>query len=717
MRTLARFAFALAVASFALPLTAPAQTAQGTAFTYQGQLLQNNAPVTGNTAMTFTLWDSASGGNVIGTQVFDGVGSDPPPVSVVDGIFTVTLDFGGSAFFTIGDDARWLQVEVGTTVLSPRTAIENAPYALTSQLAYNVPANSIGTTQIIAAQVQQRVTGTCASGAISAISQTGTVSCQTSGSGTITGVTAGTGLSGGGTAGTVSLSADTTYLQRRVTGTCASGSSISSVNADGTVACQSAGTGSVTSVTAGFGLAGGTITGSGIIDVDTNVVATKANTWSLNGNAGVGSGFLGTTDNNALTFKVNGTQVGQLQPTTPTGSIVYTDTPNVIFGSSANSVDVSVYGATIGGGGDRHCYPSPCTPNPSGNRVSGSFGTIAGGESNWVTFGSGTIGGGLSNKAYDAATVAGGADNSASDYYATVAGGIYNAAAYAAAVPGGYFNTAGGNYSLAAGTYAHVRSASDIGSGNATGDQGTFVWSDSTGSNANQFTSSGINQFLIRAGGGVGINTTPYNPEAELTIQGSATAGSTNADIVLLPRNSFYGFNVSVSGTAQSDAAFAIETTANNFAKVFGIDASGNATVTQGNLTLAGATAQAYKPGGGSWAAPSDVRLKRDVRPLDHVLDRMLQLHGVTFEYANPDDGLHPAGRHTGFIAQQVQQVFPDWVGQTPDGYLSVGPQGFEAMTVEALRELRAEKDAEIIDLRARLERIEARLDAREIQP
>lgn len=685
MRIIIIFALVLLSA----PLIASAQTTQGTAFTYQGQLLQNNAPVTGNTTMTFTLWDSASGGNLIGTEIFDGVGSDPAPVSVFNGIFTVTLDFGGSAFFTIGDDSRWLQVAVGTTVLSPRTAIENAPYALTSQLAYNVPAGSIGTTQIIPTQVQSRVTGTCSSGAISTINQNGSVVCQTDGSGTITGVTpaSGSGLTGGGTSGGVSMGTDFNVLQKRIGSACASGSSISSVNADGSVACQVAGTGTLTSVTAGFGLAGGTITGSGTIDVDTNVIATKSNTWGLSGNTGVGTGFLGTSDNNALTFKVNGTTAGQLQPTAPSGG--FSDEPNVIFGSSANTVAAGVVGATIGGGGARY------TSGNFNHSVSGSYGTISGGTSN--TAGSGAF-------------VGGGNANSANGTYSAVGGGQLNFAdGSGAMVPGGYGNKAEGSASFAAGSFARVRSATDAG---GVADSGTFVWSDSNGSPSNMFTSGGVNQFLIRAGGGVGINTTPYIPDVELTIKGSATAPSANADIVMLPRNSNYGFNLSVSGTMQSDAAFAIETTANNFAKVLGIDASGNVTTYQGNLTLAGTTAQAYKPGGGSWSMPSDARLKRNVRPLDHVLDNLLQLHGVTFEYANPDAGLHPAGRHTGFIAQEVQQVFPDWVGQTPDGYLSVGPQGFEAMTVEALRELRAEKDAEIADLRARLERLETRLEA-----
>lgn len=58
------------------------------------------------------------------------------------------------------------------------------------------------------------------------------------GVGDITAVSAGTGLFGGGTSGNVTLRANTTYLQRRVSGTCATGSSIRVINADGTVSCQ-----------------------------------------------------------------------------------------------------------------------------------------------------------------------------------------------------------------------------------------------------------------------------------------------------------------------------------------------------------------------------------------------------------------------------------------------------------------------------------------------
>jgi len=119
--------------------------------------------------------------------------------------------------------------------------------------------------------------------------------------------------------------------------------------------------------------------------------------WTLGGNTGTdpGMNFLGTADDTALEFSVNGARAVRLEPTS--------SSPNLIGGHAANSAGIGVVGATIGGGGD------------SGE-----------GEANVV----------------------------AADYTA-VAGGIGNAAqAYGASVPGGANNTASGVFSLAAGQRA-----------------------------------------------------------------------------------------------------------------------------------------------------------------------------------------------------------------------------------------------------------------------
>jgi len=133
-------------------------------------------------------------------------------------------------------------------------------------------------------------------------------------------------------------------------------------------------------------------------------------------------------------------------------------------------------------------------------------------------------------------------------------------------------------------------------------------------------------------------------------------------------------------------------------------------------VTLA-VNGQAAKPGGGDWAALSDRRLKKDIEPLLGALDRVLALRGVTFEYNDPHTPLTLPGRQVGFIAQDVEGVFPEWVSEGENGYKYVAPRGFQALIVEALRELRQEKEAQIralqdesATLRARLAVLEARL-------
>jgi len=112
----------------------------------------------------------------------------------------------------------------------------------------------------------------------------------------------------------------------------------------------------------------------------------------------------------------------------------------------------------------------------------------------------------------------------------------------------------------------------------------------------------------------------------------------------------------------------------------------------------------------GAWSVFSDARLKKDVTDLSGSLDTLLALRGVTFEYIDPEASFGRAGERIGFIAQEVEQVMPDWVGEV-DGYKQLTIQGFEALAVEALRELDAENttlDAENAELQQRLAELEA---------
>jgi hypothetical protein len=144
----------LAVVAIALPALFAGRLVgapMGTALTYQGQLQQSGSgnitgqpqsgPVTGICDFRFSLWDAVTNGNLVGATQTNSA------VSVSNGLFTVTLDFGAGAF---NGDARWLDIGVRTsgggafTNLFPRQLVPLAPYAL-----YAAEAGSVAATNFI----------------------------------------------------------------------------------------------------------------------------------------------------------------------------------------------------------------------------------------------------------------------------------------------------------------------------------------------------------------------------------------------------------------------------------------------------------------------------------------------------------------------------------------------------------------------------------------
>ncbi|MFO0832445.1 MAG: tail fiber domain-containing protein [Phycisphaerales bacterium] len=139
------------------------------------------------------------------------------------------------------------------------------------------------------------------------------------------------------------------------------------------------------------------------------------------------------------------------------------------------------------------------------------------------------------------------------------------------------------------------------------------------------------------------------------------------------------------------------------------ISVSPNGQTTMSNNGFAGhvlvVQGTAAKPGGGSWSTTSDVRLKHGIRPLSGTLDTLLSLRGYSYEY-NEDEvkaGRVLPGRQVGLLAQEVQRVFPDWVTAREDGYLTVTERSTTALMVEALRDLRREKDEGLARLQEEL--------------
>ena len=126
-----RFLLASCLSIFALASAAANAQPVGTAFTYQGQLINNGTAQNGPCDFRFKLFTALTGGSQVGsTQTLTNV-------SVSSGLFTVAIDFG-AAFVGQG---RWLETAVtcpsggSFTTLSPRQALSPTPNALYAESA------------------------------------------------------------------------------------------------------------------------------------------------------------------------------------------------------------------------------------------------------------------------------------------------------------------------------------------------------------------------------------------------------------------------------------------------------------------------------------------------------------------------------------------------------------------------------------------------------
>jgi hypothetical protein len=209
--------------------------------------------------------------------------------------------------------------------------------------------------------------------------------------------------------------------------------------------------------------------------------ATGVSGWGLTGNSGTNPAFnfVGTTDTSALVLRVNNAEMMRLD-----------HYMNIISGYD-NYAYPGVGGAVISGGG------LPILPN----RVTDNYCTISGGYGNEAGDFSGTT------TDAECATVSGGYVNSAYGKYSAVGGGYLNSASGECATsPGGESNSANGRFSFAAGRNAVANHT------------GSFVWADSTLGN---FTSTGPNQFLVRAKG-IGFGTANPSSETKVHVQAAS---------------------------------------------------------------------------------------------------------------------------------------------------------------------------------------------------
>ncbi len=110
--------------------------AQGNAFSFQGRLNDGANPANGSYDLQFSLYGSITGGTPFGSTL------QRPNTTLINGVFSVTLDFGATAF----NSPNSVFIEIGVrpfgspnafTILGPRQQLTVVPYAVRAANATN----------------------------------------------------------------------------------------------------------------------------------------------------------------------------------------------------------------------------------------------------------------------------------------------------------------------------------------------------------------------------------------------------------------------------------------------------------------------------------------------------------------------------------------------------------------------------------------------------
>jgi hypothetical protein len=643
--------FLVATFLFSAIASAPAQQPLGTAFTYQGQLLQNLSPANGNYNFQFLLVDSS-------TNCASGTNCNPVMITnvpVSNGLFTLSIDFGAGPFY---GNNNFLKIAVATngssnfTALLPLQPVAPAPGAIFAENAGNLSGTlpSASLTGIYGGPLTLNNPNNsfCGNGGCLTNVNAATVDGFTAANlnyWSLTGnagTTAGPNFLGTTDAQPLELHVNNQLrLRLDLQGNLISGGSsvgvgtstasivggiINSIQTNATSTFIGGGSNNVISSGAYASLIVG---GSG------NVVLTNTKWASIGG--GIGNNINGTGS------VVGG---GGTDGTTVAGNLIVANAATIggglgnnnnadygtVGGGNANSLQAGATYSLIGGGNSNSIHINSLDSVLTGGigntiQANAGYSVIGGGQGNQTFSGWSFIGGGNNNIITTGtidSTIGGGNANSNTANYATITGGSQNhVGGMYATVPGGYQNVALGLYSFAAG---HDATA------NYDGD---FVWSDGSAATAS-FTN---NQFMARASSGFVLLTTAQASPASYA---SGTAGV------------------------------------------------------------------ALDPGATSWSTISDRNAKKNFEPVDGeaVLAKLAQVPVQRWNYKWEADDSVP---HIGPMAQDFKAAF--YPGRNDRSISTLEFDGVELAAIQGLNQKLNEKDTEIKTLKQQNDSLAERLN------
>jgi hypothetical protein len=123
-------------------------------------------------------------------------------------------------------------------------------------------------------------------------------------------------------------------------------------------------------------------------------------------------------------------------------------------------------------------------------------------------------------------------------------------------------------------------------------------------------------------------------------------------------------------------------------------------------LGLGGSHLGTFSATTGAYTTVSDRRMKRDIESVGTVLDKVLKLNPVQYYFTTEKN---PANKNLGFIAQDVQSIFPSLVSHSKeDDRFSLDYTGFGVIAIKAIQE----QNEVITEQKSEIEKLRGELDA-----
>jgi len=270
-----------------------------------------------------------------------------------------------------------------------------------------------------------------------------------------------------------------------------------------------------------------------------------------------------------------------------------------------------------------------------------------------------------------------------------------------------------------------VMKSGDVGIGNVSPNSRLHVNGDGS-SPALRVQVSGASKLTVATNGGVSVGGFSDTPPANgLYVSGNVGFGTAAPAEKFHLRTASGDSKMRIEAPAASHASIEFYSGTNYRAGIgfsnseghFYIYSGGNVSVKDGNLginTITPGQKLDIVAGNGrvqssySWLTNSDIRYKKNITTLENTLSKVLTLRGVRYDVNEDTESIPGQGKIIGFIAQELEEQFPEFVVTDDDGFKSVSYDKMTAVLLQAIKE----QQLEIEELKNTIELIKTKVNA-----